>query len=332
MNRRTFLVAGARLGASVGGLALLSGCDRPSSTEARRARIPRIGFLLTAGSTQNLDAFREGLRQLGWIEGQNIGFEVREGDANALAAFGVALVDLPVDVIVTGGSTPALAIKRATSTIPLVMAGVQEPVSLGLVASLAHPGGNVTGLSRLTTQLAAKRLELLKEVVPGLARVAVIWDSSPGAALNLSETQAAAQELGLQVQALAVKSSAADELEAAFAAASRDRAQALIFHGALFQANRARIAVLASSARIPSMHADRGYVQAGGLMSYGENLPDLYLRAAAYVDKILRGAKPADLPVEQPTKFELVVNLKTAQTLGLTIPPSIASRVTEWIS
>jgi len=336
MNRRKLLFAAARLGASAAGLALLGGCSSPPARETRPARVPRVGVLLgSSGPDPYYDAFRESMRELGWIEGQNVRYEVRstrtssEGNADAIPAQTAALVNLPVDVIHTSGSIAALAAQRATSTIPIVMAGVQDPVALGLVASLGRSGGNVTGLSRLTIQLGAKRLELLKEVVPGLARVAYFWESSPAGALGLADIQAPAQALGLQVQALEVKM--VDEFEAAFAAASRERAEAFLTNGALFRQQRVRLAELAARTRLPSIHADRSYAEAGLLMSYGEDLFDLQRRSATYVDKILRGANPAELPVEQPSKFELVVNLKTAQALGVTIPPSLAGQVTEWI-
>lgn len=331
LTRRDLVRAVARLGVSTAGLVLLSGCDSRSAGESAPVRVPRVGFMVLnlANNSQDFAAFREGMRKFGWFEPQNVTFAPRsaEGVLDAVAA---ELVRLPADVIVTSNSTCALALQRATRTVPIVMAGVQEPEALGLVTNLAQPGANITGLSRLTTQLAAKRLEILREVIPGLVRLTVLWDTTPGATLNLRETEAAAAAIGLQVQKVAVKS--AEDFEAAVAEASQQQAEVVLLHGGLFRAQRTRIAEVMVRARLPSMASDRSYVEAGTLLSYGEDAVDLFLRAAKFVDKILRGAKPADLPVELPTAFEFVVNLKTAHALGLSIPPSVASRVTTWIN
>jgi putative ABC transport system substrate-binding protein len=321
----------------LGALALLGGCDvasRVAPTTPKIARVARVGILGDSTNQQNYDAFREALRGLGWVEGQNITFERRyaEGDNAKLPSLATELLGLSVDVIATGHAPSARAAQQATRTIPIVIAGVAEPVSLGLAESLAYPGGNITGLARLPAQLAAKRLELLKEVLPGLARFAALWDLSPGAELQINATEAAAPGLGLEVQVLAVKS--VDDFEAAVAAASSGRAEALTLHGPLFGTNAARsrrIADLAVRARLPSMAIERQYVEAGVLMSYGENLVESWRRAANYTDKILRGANPAELPIELSTAFELVINVTTAQALGLSIPPSVASRVSAWI-
>jgi len=290
-----------------------------------------VGLLFGTLVQRDLDAFRDGLREYGWIDGENVIVDVRsgEGDVTAYEAHAVALVNLPSDLIVTSNSTAALALKRATTTIPIVMAGVQEPLALGLVSSLGQPGGNVTGLGRLTTQLGAKRLEILKEVLTDLSRVVMLWDSSQAAALGVAQIESVAPALGLKVQVLEVKS--ADDFEPALAAAIRERAEAMITNGALFRVQRERLAQAASRARIPSIHSDKSYVEAGLLMSFGEDLPAIYRRSAAFVDRIFRGAKPADLPIEEPRVFEFAVNLTTAEMLGLHIPQSLGSRVTEWI-
>jgi putative tryptophan/tyrosine transport system substrate-binding protein len=289
----------------------------------------RIGYLGPgSGSTlpEALDAFRQQLRHLGYVEGQNLGIEYRwaADRDDQLPSLAADLVRLKVDVIVVEGHTPAIqAAKQATSTIPIVMGVSGDPVKTGLVESLARPGGNVTGLSLLTPELAPKRLELLKEAVPTLARVAVLWNAAnPVKVLDWHETQAAASVLGLQLQSLEVRGS--PDFDGAFDAATRDRAEALVvLPDGLINSHRKQIVDFATASRLPGMYPYREFVEAGGLMSYAPSYVDLFRRAAVYVDRILQGAKPADLPVEQPTKFELVLNRKTAQALGITFPPTL---------
>jgi len=295
-------------------------------------KVPRIGYLTgssLSAMADRIEAFRQGLRELGYAEGKNIVIEWRAADGNrdrqrALAA---ELVRLKVDVIVTGGPSGTRAAKEATSTIPIVMTQDSDPVGSGHIASLARPGGNITGLSRLAPELDGKRLELLKEVVPKLSRVAVFGTSTnPDNVLRLKEVELAAGALGVKVQYVNVLSP--KDIETAFQAASKGRADAVLMmvSGPLAQPQRTEIAALALKNRLPTVHALPEYVEAGGLMSYGANLPDLDRRAATYVDKILKGRKPADLPVEQPMKFELVINLKGAKQIGLTIPPNVLAR------
>ena len=309
----------------------------PLVADAQQAgKVARIGVLAQGSSTDAPhigEAFRQGLRDLGYVEGQNIVIEYRwaEGRAERLPDLAVELVNLKVDVIVAGGTPAPLAAKHATRTIPIVMGGAGDPVGTGLVASLARPGGNVTGLSTLTPELGRKRLQLLKEVVPGVSRVAVLWNAAnPYAVLNMRETEAAARTLGVQVQSLEVRGP--DDFESALPAAIRGRAGALIVvDDPLTLTYRVRIVDFAARNRLPAMYGFREYAEAGGLMAFGASLADLGRRAATYVDKILKGAKPADLPVEQPTKFELVINLKTAKALGLTIPQSVLLRADQII-
>jgi putative ABC transport system substrate-binding protein len=295
------------------------------------AKVPRIGVLhpgTPAAVSQNVEAFRQGLRERGYVEGQNIVVERRFGDAKPerMAEVAAELVRLKVDVIVTSTDGAIAAVKQQTRTIPIVMANSTDPVGTGFVASLARPSGNVTGLTSLSPELSAKKLELLKEVVPGLSRVAIMWNPDVrGAVLVYKETQSAAGSLQLQLQSVEV--SRADDFERAFSALTTGRAEALIVVNSPFAfAVRDQVASLAQKHRLPSMYGLREYVDAGGLIAYGSNLADGWRRAATYVDKIIKGAKPGDLPVEQPTKFELVINLKTAKALGLTIPPSLLRR------
>jgi len=298
-------------------------------------KLPTIGLL---GATtplvesQRLRAFVQRLHELGWFEGRSIAIEDRwaEGRTERFAEIAAEFVQLKVDVIVTVGTLPALAAKQATALIPIVFAGAGDPVGTGIVASLARPGGNVTGLSVQFTDLAGKRLELLREVVPNLRRLAILINAdNPAAMKEVGEVQAAAGAFGLEVVTLEIRK--AEEIASAFEAL-KGRAEALyVFADALMNTNRVRINTLALAARLPTMHGVREYVEAGGLMSYGPSLPDLYRRAADFVDKILRGAKPGDIPVEQPTKFDLVINLTTAKALGLTIPESFLLRADEVI-
>jgi ABC-type uncharacterized transport system substrate-binding protein len=272
------------------------------------------------------------LRELGWIEGRTVAIEYRwmEGRTERAAEFAAEFVRLKVDVIVTHSAVPVLAAKQATSVIPIVIAAAADPVGTGLVAGLARPGGNVTGLSLQATDLAGKRLELLREVVPGLRRMAIMANvGAPAAVVEIGEVQAAARTVGLEVATSEIRR--AEDIAPAFEAL-KGRAEALyVAADPLINSNRLRINILALGARLPTMFPLREIVEAGGLMSYGTNFPDLFRRAADYVDKILRGAKPADLPVEQPTKFDLVVNLTTAKALGLTIPESFLLRADELI-
>jgi putative tryptophan/tyrosine transport system substrate-binding protein len=289
----------------------------------------RIGVLVIPSRE---DAIRQGLRDLGYVEGRNVLIEYRPADPpERLPDFAAELVALKVDVIVAGGSQAVLAAQPATKTIPIVMAGASDPIGTGFVASLARPGGNITGQSLLSSDLSGKRLELLKEVVAGLSVVAVLWNpDDPPAALSLRESRIAADLLGIKVESAMVR--APDEFDGAFASVAKAHPQALIALPApLMNIHAGRIAELARRERLPSIALNSEFPQAGGLMSYGPDIADLYRRSAAYVDKILKGAKPADLPVEQPTKFDLIINLKTAKALGLTAPPTLLARADEVI-
>ena len=310
----------------------------PLTADAQQAgRSPRIGWLSFAiGSPTGMElvgAFRQGLREHGWVEGQNIVIEYRsaEGRAERFPDLAAELVRLQVDVLVASGEPAILALKRATTTIPIVMAISADPVGTGLVASLARPGGNVTGLSILAKEVAGKRLELLKEVVPRASRVAVLWNAAyPGKALELRETQSAAQVLGVSLRPVEVRAPA--DLPAAFSAIVSAKPDALItFSDPLTNIHQTQIVEFAVRNRLPMISEVRLWADGGGLMTYGPSMADMFRRAAAYVDKILKGAKPAHLPVEQPTKFDLVVNLKAAKALGLAIPPSILLRADQVI-
>ena len=301
------------------------------SAEAQQqaGTVPRISFLSTAALSSvspRLDAFHQGLRELGYIEGKNIVLEYRsaEGNINRLPELATELVRLKVDCIVTAGDNPTRAAKQATSTIPIIMTSVGDPVGLGFVASLAHPGGNITGLSTITADLAGKRMELLKETIPKLSRVAIFLDPR-SLATEVKETEAAARLLKVQLIVLEVRS--LDELENAFRSSAKSRADAvMISPSGFFNTNQTRLVELAAKHRLPGMYLEQDFVLAGGLMTYATSIPDLYRRGATYVDKILKGAKAADLPVEQPKKFELVINLKAAKQIGLTIPPNVLAR------
>ena len=289
----------------------------------------RIGLLAIGSSTAAspaIEAFRQGLRELGWVEGQNIVIEYRyaEGRFDRLPDLAAGLVRLKVDIIVASATPAATAAKNATATIPIVMASVGNPVEMGLIASLARPGGNVTGLSYSVGQeIFGKQLELLKEIVPKVRRVAILSNpANPFHALAIRDVKVAARSLGVQLQLLEARGP--NEFDGAFAAMAKERVGALlVVADATFNSYRTRLVDLEARSRRPAAYGSREMVQAGGLMSYGPSLPDLFRRSATYVDKILKGTKPADLPVEQPTKFELVINLKTAKALGLTIPPSL---------
>jgi putative ABC transport system substrate-binding protein len=294
-------------------------------------KVLRIGYLSAsarASHAPSFEAFLQGLRELGYVEGQNISIEARfaEGKAERLPDLVTELVQLKVDVILAGGSEAVRPAKEATKTIPIVVAHFEDPIGEGLVANLARPGGNITGLSRMSSDLAGKRLELLKEAVPAIRRVGVFVNPANAAnSLAIKEADVAAQGLGLQLQRLEVRRF--DDLEAAFAIATKDRTDALIPSvDRIFDTQRKRIIDFAAKNRLPTMFHTSRAVQEGGLMSYAPHLLDLFRRSATYVDKILKGAKPADLPVEQPTKFEFVINLKTAKQIGVTIPPNVLAR------
>jgi len=326
MDRRTFVSTAAG--------SLLA---KAFPTNAQRAtKVPRIGVLHPSNSTsasQNVEAFRRGLREHGYVEGQNIVVERRFGEAKPerIAEFAAELVRLKVDVIVTTTDVAIAAVKRQTQTIPIVMVYSADPVGTGFVASLAHPGGNVTGLSTMSPELNVKRLELLKEAVPGLSRVAIMWSPDVrGNLLEYKETEEAARSLRLQLQSVEV--SHADDFERAFSALTTGRAEALIvvpFPVSFL--NRGQIASLAQKYRLPTLYGQREFADAGGLMAYGPNNADAWRRSATFVDKILKGAKPGELPIEQPTKFELIINVNTAKALGLTLPPSLLRRADEVI-
>ena len=307
------------------------------AAEAQPApRIPRIGYLAASLGTEAshlIEAFRQGLRELGYVKGQNIALEFRsaENSADRYPALAAELVALTVDVIVAGATPAVLAVKQATGMIPIVFPIHTDPVGAGLVANLARPGGNVTGLSFSSEDLPGKRIELLKEVIPGVSRIAVLWNSPNAAALvQLKTAEVAARALSVSVQVLEVRG--ADGLERAFQAATRGASGALLVldDPATFLL-RKRIVGLAAKNRLPAMYGTREFAVDGGLIAYGANVPDMFRRAAIYVDKIIKGAKPADLPVEQPTKFDFVINLKTAKALGLTIPPSLLLRADQVI-
>jgi putative tryptophan/tyrosine transport system substrate-binding protein len=297
--------------------------------------VPRIGLLVTnsrAAESTSIEAFHRGLQALGYVEGQNIMMEYRyaDGKLEQLPQFAAELVQLNVAVIVTTGSPPTRAAQQATQTIPIVMTTVGDPIEAGFVASFAQPGGNITGLIQMARQLNGKRLELLKEAFPAIARVAVFIDPTLTAP-QLHEIQLVAQTRGITLQLLHVQSPNPD-LDGAFSTATREHADALLIPpGQVLNLGRKRVVALVAQSRLPALYFTRGFVEDGGLMSYGPSLPDNWRRAATYVDKILKGTKPADLPVEQPTKFELVINLKTAKALGLTIPPTLLFQADEVI-
>ena len=320
MRRREFI-------ALVGGAIV---CPMGVRAQQQAGKVPRIGFLRVTSPSDRpplLDAFRQRLRELGWVEGQNIVIDYRyaEGRVDRLPDLAAELVRLKVDLIVSLGTQGVTAAKNATETIPIVMIAVRDPVGTGLIASLARPGGNVTGVSGYAgLEIVAKQLELLKETVPKIRRVAIL--SNPANAyhqLAIREVNVAARSLGVQLQLLEARGP--NEFDGAFAAMAKERVGALlVLSDAIFNSHRTRLADLAARSRLPAAYGVRESVEAGGLMSYGPSFLDLHRRAATYVDKILKGAKPADLPVEQPTKFELVINLKTAKALGLDDPADAA--------
>jgi ABC-type uncharacterized transport system substrate-binding protein len=307
----------------------------PLAARAQQPALPVIGFLganTPASQSQWTAAFVQRLRDLGWIEGRTVAIEYRwaEGRSERLAEIAAEFVRLKVDIVVTWGTIPALAIKEATSIIPIVFAAAGEPAGTGLVVSLARPGGNVTGLSNQQGDLGGKRLELLREVVPGLRRLAIMLNvDAPASVLDMKEVHTKAGSLGLEVVTSEIRR--AEDIAPAFEAL-KGRADALyVCTDPLVFTNLVRINTLALAARVPTMHGRREYVETGGLMSYGPNFPNQFRRAADFVDKILRGTKPSDIPVEQPTKFDLVINLVTAKALGLTVPPTLLARADEVI-
>ena len=316
-----------RLAAALAALLLAA----PLAAGAQQAaKVPRIGLL---DYSPVWEPFRQGLRDLGYVEGQNIAIEYRstEGRQELLREHAAELVRLKVDVIVAAGTPPTQAAMHATTTIPIVMVSTGDPLRTGLVASLARPGGNVTGNTVLGAELAGKRLQLLKDILPNFSRVAFLWNPANASLIShFNEIQAAARALGLTLQSVEVRDP--NEFESAFLKMTRDRPDALIMTAdPMHQLHLARIVDFTAKRRLPAMYQVKAYVEAGGLMSYGASSSDLYRRAAVYVDKILKGAKPGDLPVERPTKFELVINLKTAKVLGLTVPPSLLLQVDQVI-
>jgi putative ABC transport system substrate-binding protein len=328
MRRREFLTF-------LGGAAAAS-IERSGPARAQ-PKIRRLGILsqgsLRAHPTPMFQTFQQGLRDLGWIEGQNLGIEWRfsEGSADPLPRLAAELVGLPVDLIVASPTRPALAAKEATSTIPVVFIQVADPVESGIVANLARPGANVTGLSSMGSDLSGKRLELLKEALPGASRVAVLWNqSTQGSALVLRELEWASKQLGLELKDIAV--SGPDEFNYAIQSAARGQAAAImLIDDPAIASYRPQIMSLASEAALPLFSIYAEYADEGGLMAYGPSLQAIYWRGATYVDRILRGAKPSDLPVEQPTIFELVINLRTAKALGLDLAPTLLARATRVI-
>jgi putative ABC transport system substrate-binding protein len=310
--------------------ALLLALSCPAGAQ-QPARIPRIGILIAASTSfysARVEALRQRLRELGYVEGKNIVIEYRyaEGKLERLPDLAAELVRLKVDVIVTPGGSAILAAKKASATIPIVFAGAGDPVGTGLVSSLARPGGNITGLSTMTPDLDGKRLELLKEAFPKVARVAFLWE--PGGTrgnLALTEMEPAAKALGLKLRSLPVRS--LEDFEGAFARAKKEGAQALITTtGRLINTQQRQVLDFAAKNRLPAIYHYTEFVEAGGLMSYGPDNTDVFRRAGDFVDKILKGAKPGDLPIEQPKKFELIINLNAAKEIGLTIPPNVLAR------
>jgi putative ABC transport system substrate-binding protein len=319
-------------------LAIIAGglLNAPLAAEAQQAgKVYRIGFLRAGPPPESyLDSFQQGLRERGYVYGQNVVVELRatDGSVDPLPRLTEELLRLKVDVFLASAAPAAVAVRRATTSVPIVFVGVVDPVGLGLVSSLGRPGGNITGLATTATtsaDLAGKRLELLREIVPGLGRVAVLWHpANPSNPIQLKGAQAAARALGMRLEPVSIQGP--NDFDSA-SKAVRGTDGLLFLESPLFTTHRAGLAELVARTRLPAIYGQREYVEVGGLMSYGTYFKDLYRRAARYVDRILKGAKPGDLPVEQPTKFELVINLKTAKTLGLTIPPSLLQRADQVI-
>jgi putative ABC transport system substrate-binding protein len=308
-------------------------CLAPLAAEAQGGKVPRIGILILPPDSGYLAALRQGLGDFGYVEGQNIALEIRSADGRPERLPGLAaeLVRLKVDVIVAASNAVTATAQKTTTSIPIVMTNVSDPVAAGFVASLARPGGNITGLTIQSPDVAGKALQLLKDAVPSLSRVAVLWDPGlPGGRQNVSEVETAARALGLRLQLVEVRSPG--ELDGAFAAVTGERTRAALIAGSPMQmTTRAQIAELAVKRRLSTMCVLREYVQAGCLMGYGASIADQARRAAYFVDRILNGTTPTDLPVEQPTKFYFIINLKTAKALGLTIPPSVLLRADQLI-
>jgi putative ABC transport system substrate-binding protein len=325
MRRREFIAA----------LTGLAFCSADSHAQQQSRKIPRIGWLVPSPRAEqdNLEEYRRGMNELGYAEGRRVEttYLYAEGEPSRLDKLASTLVHENVDIIVTFSTPGCLAAKRATSTIPIVFAASSDPLSTGVVTSLGHPGGNITGLSVMATDLSAKRLELLQIVVPSIRNIAVLWDSSnPGMALRVRETELAAEQLNVAFLDSGARD--LDGLEGSFAALSRQRPEALLVTAEPFtRLHRDRILEFTLKNRVPTIYEDGGFVRAGGLISYGPNIPSLFHSAASYVDKILKGAKPADLPVEQPTKFQLIIIAKTAKLLNLDIPATLLARADEVI-
>jgi putative ABC transport system substrate-binding protein len=322
MERRTFL------GVIAGGLLVA-----PLGAEAQQAgKVYRIGFLRAGQPPESyLDGFQQGLRERGYVYGQNVVVEFRatDGSVDPLPRLTEELLRLKVDVFLASAAPAAVAVRRATTSVPIVFVGVVDPVGLGLVPSLGRPGGSITGLATTSADFAGKRLELLRAIVPSLRRVAVLWHpANPSNPIQLKGAQAAARALGMRLEPVSIEGP--NDFDSASKAVPGTDGL-LFLESPLFTTHRARLAELAARSRLPAIYGQREYVEVGGLMSYGTHFKDLYRRAAWYVDKILKGAKPGDLPVEQPTNFELVINLKTAKALGLTIPPSLLQRADQVI-
>jgi putative ABC transport system substrate-binding protein len=320
-----------RGGLALAGLGLLSGCGLAGVPFARPQHVPLIGWLspVNGPGSRELEAVRQGLRELGYVEGQSIAIESRltDGRNERMPALTAALLNLGVDVFVTDGLAAAAAARDATRTVPIVMGIITDPVGSGLVGNLSRPGGNITGFASLGEGIQAKRVQLLKETIPHLSRVAALHDPTVPASL-VSETETAALALGLEL--LVFPTRTPDELEQAFAAASDARADGLVSTGGPLHAQfRKRIVGLATEHRLPAMFGDRDYALDGGLLAFGPNVPDIFRRSASYVDRVLKGANPGELPIQQPTTFDFVFNISTAHALGLTIPPSVLAQATE---
>jgi putative ABC transport system substrate-binding protein len=321
-NRKNAKVFGFALSTILFALCVFAEAQQPK-------KVPRLGFLSPTSDDSRVEAFRQGLRELGYVEGQNIAIEYRwaDGKFDRLPDLALELVRLKVDVVVAVVTQASLAAKMATGTIPVVMIGVSDPVGSGLVVSLARPGANITGTSSMTAEIIGKQLELIKETLPKITRVAALWNPANPIfqAIQRRETEVAARALGMQLQF--VEARAPDEIDRAFARVAKERMRALlVLNDPVFTAQRKQIADLSAKHRFPTVSGTREYTEVGGLMAYGPSFPDMYRRAAYYVDRILKGTKPADLPVEQPMKFELIINLKTAKQIGLTIPPNVLAR------
>jgi putative ABC transport system substrate-binding protein len=327
-NRKNAKVFGFALSTILFALCVFAEAQQPK-------KIPRLGFLSPTSDDSRVEAFRQGLRELGYVEGENIAIEYRwaDGKFDRLPDLALELVRLKVDVVVAVVTQASLAAKMATGTIPVVMIGVSDPVGSGLVVSLARPGANITGTSSMTAEIIGKQLELIKETLPKISRVAALWNPANPIfqAIQRRETEVAARALGMQLQF--VEARAPDEIDRAFARVAKERMRALlVLNDPVFTAQRKQIADLSAKHRFPTVSGTREYTEVGGLMAYGPSFPDMYRRAAYYVDRILKGTKPADLPVEQPMKFEFIINLKAAKQIGLTIPQSVVYRADKVIN